>query len=196
MRFCVPGHFCVAESGHGRIWNPPLQSLKNRLVGRGLDPSAGRRGRRPLHRFNACFGPVCRGRACPARQSAPLPVHGSPVGEGFIPPGHLPPPRTSTGGSRPSPTNCPEMCAYQNAAGRACPAPTALQSTKIPVRSYRAYREKYLALTAPARQTAAGLPCRSAPRPPWSGWSRAACSCRCRSGCRSRRADRPSGCPR
>ena len=86
MRFCVPGHFCVAESGHGRIWNPPLQPLKNRLVGRGLDPSAGRRGRRPLHRFNACFGPVCRGRACPARQSAPLPVHGSPVGEGFIPP--------------------------------------------------------------------------------------------------------------
>ena len=132
MRFCVPGHFCVAESGHGRIWNPPLQPLKNRLVGRGLDPSAGRRGRRPLHRFKACFGPVCRGRACPARQSAPLPVHGSPVGEGFIPPGHLPPPRTGTGGSRPSPTNYPETCAYQNAAGRACPAPTALQSTKNP----------------------------------------------------------------
>ena len=59
-------------------------ALKNRLVGRGLDPSAGRRGRRPLHRFNACFGPVCRGRTCPARQSTPLPVHGSPVGEGFI----------------------------------------------------------------------------------------------------------------
>ena len=38
MRFCVPGHFCVAESGHGRIWNPSLQPLKNRLVGRGLDP--------------------------------------------------------------------------------------------------------------------------------------------------------------
>ena len=47
MRFCVPGHFCVAESGHGRIWNPPLQSLKNRLVGRGLDPSAGGRGPPP-----------------------------------------------------------------------------------------------------------------------------------------------------
>ena len=59
--------------------------LKNRLVGRGLDPSAGRQGRRPLHRSNACFGPVCRGRACPARQSAPLPVHGSPVGGGIHP---------------------------------------------------------------------------------------------------------------
>ena len=73
-------------------------ALKNRLVGRGLDPSAGRRGRRPLQ--------------------------------------------------------------------------TGKQKSR-----YRAYREKYLALTAPARQTAAGLPCRSAPRPPWSGWSRAACSC-------------------
>jgi hypothetical protein len=101
-------------------------ALKKRLVGRGLDPSAGRRGRRPLHRFNACFGPVCRGRTCPARQSTPLPVHGSPVGEGFIPSGHLPPPRTGTGGSRPSPTNCPEMCAYQNAAGMPGPYRSAI----------------------------------------------------------------------
>ena len=75
------------------------------------------------------------------------------------------------------------------------PPPTNRQ-TKIPVRSYRAYREKYLALTSPAPQTAAGRPCRSARPQSSSGWSPAACSCRCRSGCTSKRADRRSGCPR
>ena len=98
-------------------------ALKNRLVGRGLDPSAGRRGRRPLHRFNACFGPVCRGRTCPARQSAPLPVHGSPVGEGFIPPGHLPLPRTGTGGSRPSPYKLPRNVRLSKRRGPGMPGP-------------------------------------------------------------------------
>ena len=40
--------------------------------------------------------PPCRGRACPARNLAPNPFHGQSVGEGFIPPGHFPPPQTAT----------------------------------------------------------------------------------------------------
>ena len=38
----------------------------------------------------------CRGRACPARNLTPYPFPGQSVGEGFIPPGHFPPPQTST----------------------------------------------------------------------------------------------------
>ena len=84
--------------------------------------------------------PPCRGRACPARNLPPYPFCGQSVGEGFIPPGHFPPPQTATaarglaalhitreglltcGASRtPPPTivaiNPPPACR-----GRACPA--------------------------------------------------------------------------
>ena len=40
--------------------------------------------------------PLRRGRACPARDLAQNPFHGQPVGEGFIPPAHFPPPQTAT----------------------------------------------------------------------------------------------------
>ena len=42
----------------------------------------------------------CRGRACPARNLPPNPFHGQSVGEGFIPPGHLPAAVNGHGGQR------------------------------------------------------------------------------------------------
>ena len=44
--------------------------------------------------------PLRRGRACPARSLPPNPFHGQPVGEGFIPPGHLPAAANLHGGQR------------------------------------------------------------------------------------------------
>ena len=44
--------------------------------------------------------PPCRGRACPARNLPPNPFHGQSVGEGFIPPGHLPAAANGRGGQR------------------------------------------------------------------------------------------------
>ena len=44
--------------------------------------------------------PPCRGRACPARSLPPYPFHGQSVGEGFIPPGHLPAAANGHGGQR------------------------------------------------------------------------------------------------
>ena len=75
------------EAGHARSARfppPPATALHTPshpyIVGRGLDPSAGRRGRRPLQRWPETtphprtFRPApahpsapCRGRACPAR---------------------------------------------------------------------------------------------------------------------------------
>ena len=59
------------------------------IVGRGLDPSAGRRGRRPLQRWPETtphpltLPPPRRGRACPARNLAPpavnLPTPTTPI---------------------------------------------------------------------------------------------------------------------
>ena len=42
----------------------------------------------PLHPVSP--SPPCRGRACPARDLPTNPFHGQSVGEGFIPPAHLP----------------------------------------------------------------------------------------------------------
>ena len=44
--------------------------------------------------------PPCRGWACPARNLPPNPFHGQSVGEGFIPPGHLPAAVNGHGGQR------------------------------------------------------------------------------------------------
>ena len=44
--------------------------------------------------------PPCRGRACPARSLPPNPFHGQSVGEGFIPPAHLPAAANLHGGQR------------------------------------------------------------------------------------------------
>ena len=44
--------------------------------------------------------PPCRGRACPARNLSLNPFHGQFVGEGFIPPAHLPAAANGHGGQR------------------------------------------------------------------------------------------------
>ena len=66
------------------------------IVGRGLDPSAGRRGRRPLHSLPQTFRSfVGAGHARPATLP-PYLFCGQFVGEGFIPPGNFPLPQTAT----------------------------------------------------------------------------------------------------
>ena len=59
-----------------RLTPPPLPSLLSRVFPR--TPAA----------IN--FLSLCRGRACPARNLSKNPFHGQSVGEGFIPPAHLP----------------------------------------------------------------------------------------------------------
>ena len=59
-----------------RLTPPPLPSLLSRVFPR--TPAA----------IN--FLSLCRGRACPAHNLSKNPFHGQSVGEGFIPPAHLP----------------------------------------------------------------------------------------------------------
>ena len=91
---------------------------------------------------------LCRGRIYAARSLPPNPFHGPFVGEGFIPPGHFPPPQASGGGQRtgrptppfqihalPSPRrNLPPSLISPSppCRGRACPA-RALPKASTPI---------------------------------------------------------------
>ena len=83
-----------------------------------------------MHRdFFVCRS--CRGRACPARNLTPYPFHGQSVGEGFIPPGHLPAAVNGHGGQRAGRPTTPlkNPCAGEN------PAPTAGRRGRRPLQS-------------------------------------------------------------
>ena len=84
---------CVKPQGAGCPHPAPLQSLPptfRAFVGAAYMRPANL----PPHPVSP--SPPCRGRACPARNLPPNPFHGQSVGEGFIPPGHFPPPQTAT----------------------------------------------------------------------------------------------------
>ena len=56
--------------------------------------------RRNLPPYPVFPSPPCRGRACPARSLPPNPFYNQSVGEGFIPPAHLPAAVNGHGGQR------------------------------------------------------------------------------------------------
>ena len=76
-------------AGHARPAGLRRRPLLFCIVGRGLDPSAGRRGRRPLQRRPATIPTPMhtRGGLRAGRPTISRSRH--PVGEGFIPPGPL-----------------------------------------------------------------------------------------------------------
>ena len=82
--------------------------------------------------------PPCRGRACPARDLPPNPFHGQSVGEGFIPPGHLPAATNLHGGQRTGRPTTPlkNPCAGENPAphcgASGTPPPTILAANLPP----------------------------------------------------------------
>ena len=102
------------------------------IVGRGLDPSAGRRGRRPLQRWPETIpapmhvrgglragrptisrSPPCRGRACPARNFPPPTVNLPPLTHSPKPPN----PATRL------PPTTPIICARQPPSPQYTPCP-------------------------------------------------------------------------
>ena len=89
------------------------------IVGRGLDPSAGRRGRRPLQRWPETtphpltLPPPRRGRACPARNFPPPAVNLPPLTHSPKPPN----PATRL------PPTTPIICAHQLPSPQYTPCP-------------------------------------------------------------------------
>ena len=83
-------HSTSVGAGHARPATLRRRPLLFCIVGRGLDPSAGRRGRRPLQRWPETIPTPIHARGGLRSGRPTISRSPYPVGEGFIPPAPLP----------------------------------------------------------------------------------------------------------